>query len=174
MVCRHRLSTRKDIRAAYRTGGAQPTFRTRRRCHRRSSAASRESLTGGGIAWHSAQRYQRRRPCTRPLEKDNSRLNRGGVDVQNSSHLVSPEQLVSTPVLDPIPYAQKLGNPVRPNVVGVLLRVVPCEGCTERQETHARRVGWQGRDCSELSASRSFSVYWACTGGHRRWLTGRS
>ena len=44
-----------------------------------------------------------------------------------SQYLVTPEQLVSVPVLDPIPCMQELFNAMRPDVVCKLLRVVPVE-----------------------------------------------
>ena len=40
-------------------------------------------------------------------------------------YLVAPEQLISTTVLEPIPRVQELGDAVRTDVVGELLRILP-------------------------------------------------
>ena len=51
-------------------------------------------------------------------------------------YLVSPEQLVPASVLEAVPDVQELGYAVLSDVVCVLLRVIPGERSTERQETH--------------------------------------
>lgn len=66
------------------------------------------------------------RPCTRSLDMDM-------VSIQTMlarfipEYLVAPEQVISTPVLEPIPCMQELGDPVRPDVAGKLLCVFPGE-----------------------------------------------
>lgn len=46
-------------------------------------------------------------------------------------YLVTPEQFISTTVLDPIPCMQELGDAMRSDVVGELLRVFPGQGGTQ-------------------------------------------
>lgn len=42
-------------------------------------------------------------------------------------YLVTPVEVITVPVLDPIPCMQKLGNAMRPDVVSELLCVFPGE-----------------------------------------------
>ena len=48
-----------------------------------------------------------------------------------SEYLVTPEELISAPVLDPIPCMQELSDTVGPNMVGELLCVFPGKGSTK-------------------------------------------
>lgn len=52
-------------------------------------------------------------------------------------YLVSPEQLVPAPVLETVPDVEELGYAMLSNVLCVLLRVIPGERGTKRQETHS-------------------------------------
>ena len=55
-----------------------------------------------------------------------------GVPVDSvSEYLVAPEELVSVPVLEPVPCMQELSDAMGPNVVGELLCVFPGKGSTE-------------------------------------------
>ena len=46
-------------------------------------------------------------------------------------YLVAPEELISVPVLDPIPCMQELCDTMEPDVVDELFRVLPGERSTE-------------------------------------------
>ncbi len=56
--------------------------------------------------------------------------------LDRKTYLISPQQLVPVSIFELIPDVQELCDPMFPNVIRVLLGVVPCERCSERQETH--------------------------------------
>ena len=51
-------------------------------------------------------------------------------------YLVAPKQLVSAPLLEAIPDVQKLRDPVGPDVIGVLLGLIPLKRRPKKKETH--------------------------------------
>ena len=51
-------------------------------------------------------------------------------------YLVAPKQLVSAPLLEAIPDVQKLRDPVGPDVIGVLLGLIPLKRRPKEKETH--------------------------------------
>lgn len=51
-------------------------------------------------------------------------------------YLVTPEQLVATPILQTIPDVQELRDPVSPNMIGILLSLVPGKRCSKEKQTH--------------------------------------
>ena len=69
-----------------------------------------------------------KKPAARP---------RGG----RQTHLVAPEELVSVPVLETIPDVQELRDSVSPDVIGILLGLVPGERSSEIEEAHCDWVG---------------------------------
>lgn len=64
------------------------------------------------------------------------------------THLITPQQFVALSVLQPIPYVQKLGNSMAPNVVGILLSFVPNQRRSKIQQSHVgEKRRWRFSNC---------------------------
>ena len=159
-------------------------------CCSRWTGALRGSRSGGERALHSFPDRRRRRPYTRSAgacgvyARSEARSNRvegrertrrvffikpsAAARQRRKTYLVAPEEFVPASVLEAIPDVQKLGNSMRPDVIRVLLGLVPGEGCAEVEEAHdsARvassraqkaELGERGR-CSDRDKRRGYYI----------------
>ena len=67
-------------------------------------------------------------------------------------YLISPEQLISAPVLEAVPNVQELGDPMGPDVICVRFCLIPAQRCPEEEQTHRDWAG--GRVQREMSRCR--------------------
>lgn len=67
-------------------------------------------------------------------------------EIVNIVYLVSPQQLITMPILEAVPDMQKLGDAMIAHMVHILEGVSPCEGSSEEEQAHGHSLVRSLRD----------------------------